>query len=148
MDKVLKIFLLLVGLFIFFSGSPSYADEDFLPVITITKTKVPPVIDGKMEPGEWQQAAGVSGFLDLSGNLVPHQTFVYITYDAKKLYTLLSGIHFPVGLSSSPRSKNVTARWPGTMPSKSGLTRGREFITSSWATPSALYRICGIHREP
>jgi len=86
MDKVLKIFLLLVGLFIFFSGPPSYADEDSLPVITITKTNVPPVIDGKMEPGEWQQAAGVSGFLDLSGNLVPHQTFVYVTYDDKKLY--------------------------------------------------------------
>jgi len=86
MDKLLKGLLLLSGLLILFSGSPSYAGEDSLPIITITKAKVPPVIDGKMEPGEWQQAAGVTGFLDLYGNLVPQQTFVYVTYDDEKLY--------------------------------------------------------------
>ena len=86
MDRLLKGLFLSVGVFVFFAGLPSYAGENSLPVISISRTKAPPVIDGKMTPGEWDQASGVTGFLDLYGKLVPHQTFVYVTYDDKKLY--------------------------------------------------------------
>ena len=72
----------------------SYAGQDSLPLISITRTEIPPVIDGKMRPGEWDKATGVTGFLDLDGNLVSRQTFVYITYDEEKLYIAFQHI-FP-----------------------------------------------------
>ncbi len=64
----------------------SYGENAFSPVVVITKTQNPPVIDGRMEKGEWEQAAGITGFRDLSGNLVERQTFVYLMYDEEKLY--------------------------------------------------------------
>jgi len=69
-----------------FFWAPSYASRDSLPIITIAKTKVPPVIDGKMEPGEWKHATSTTGFVDLGGTLTQDDTIVCLTYDDKNLY--------------------------------------------------------------
>ncbi len=46
-----------------------------------------PVIDGKIDAGEWGRAACIGGFRETSsGYQASEQTLVYLTYDAQKLY--------------------------------------------------------------
>ncbi|MFH0920323.1 MAG: glycoside hydrolase domain-containing protein, partial [Fibrobacterota bacterium] len=83
----LKMFLLSAGLvFLFGNCFSSSAEEKVLPIITITKTKTAPVIDGEMKEGEWKYAAAATGFIDLGGALTRDDTVFYITYDAENIY--------------------------------------------------------------
>ncbi len=72
--------------FLSFFWSCSYAEETLLPVMSITKTKVAPVIDGEIKEEEWKYASASTGFVDLSGNITEDDTIVYLTYDEENLY--------------------------------------------------------------
>jgi len=54
--------------------------------MTITRTKVAPVMDGEMKEGEWKYAAASTGFVDLGGTLTKDDTVFYVTYDAENIY--------------------------------------------------------------
>ncbi len=57
------------------------------PYIVVPKTKNPPRIDGDFTFDEWKDAAGFTGFIDLSKRtLAERQTSVLLTYDDKNLY--------------------------------------------------------------
>jgi len=87
MVKLLKRVLSGSGLLvILFGGVSSYAEQNLRPLMTITKTKVAPVIDGVIKPGEWKYASATTGFVDLGGTLTRDDTIVYITYDKENIY--------------------------------------------------------------
>ena len=57
------------------------------PLLTVARAPRPPVIDGKLRPGEWQYAGCTAGLLNLAdGDIAAEQTTVYVTYDAQRLY--------------------------------------------------------------
>ena len=57
------------------------------PLIVVVKTPKPPVIDGRIGPGEWRYATATSGLLNLAdGNPATETTVVQMTYDAERLY--------------------------------------------------------------
>ncbi|MBF0244061.1 MAG: hypothetical protein HQL31_02150 [Planctomycetes bacterium] len=64
------------------------------PEITVVKTPVPPVIDGKMEEGEWDFATAGTGYMAKRFSvekqiLAQNQNIFWITYDDKKIYICL-----------------------------------------------------------
>ena len=55
--------------------------------ITVPFLKTAPVIDGKIEPKEWQFAAATTGFVDYrTGRVVDLQPVLYLGYDDQNLY--------------------------------------------------------------
>ena len=47
----------------------------------------PPVLDGRIEPGEWEQACAITGFLGLAGKEYSHrQGEFWLAYDADNIY--------------------------------------------------------------
>jgi hypothetical protein len=57
------------------------------PLLTVPRCRKAPVIDGKLDPGEWDEAAGAAGFVEIAGgSLSSVGTRVYLTYDEKNLY--------------------------------------------------------------
>jgi len=79
-------------------------EQDPLPIMTITKTRIPPVIDGELQESEWKDATSATGFVDLQGRLTWDDTTVYLTYDDKNLY-----LAFRTVMPGRPRAK-ATAR--------------------------------------
>ena len=61
-----------------------------LPEMVVARTPAPPVIDGKMEPGEWDHApactAWITAFQDTLG---PVQSVAWMTYDDKYIYVCI-----------------------------------------------------------
>ncbi|MCM8757119.1 MAG: DUF6067 family protein, partial [Candidatus Omnitrophica bacterium] len=55
-------------------------------VLLIPKTSQAPVIDGKLQPGEWTRATAVTGFQHIYGWTTERQVVAYVTYDDKKIY--------------------------------------------------------------
>ncbi len=87
MARLLKIFLLGSGLlFVLLGRTLSYADQNSLPLMSVSRTKVPPLIDGKIKAGEWKDAMATTGFVNVGGTLTRDDTIVYITYDEKNIY--------------------------------------------------------------
>ncbi len=75
---------------------------DARPQLTIPKCPTAPIIDGVLQPGEWQQAAAVTGFLDIRlGCLTKSQPVAYLTYDDKTLYAAL---RIPLAEGYPPRA--------------------------------------------
>lgn len=66
--------------------------EEALPEnkVTISACKNSPKVDGTLSPGEWDKAAGVTGFINNhvrgKGVSAKNQTQVYLTYDDRRLY--------------------------------------------------------------
>lgn len=57
------------------------------PMVTVPRLDNPPVIDGRIAPGEWDAAAGVTGFVELSTMvLAKRQSTVYLGYTDRGLY--------------------------------------------------------------
>jgi hypothetical protein len=53
----------------------------------VPRTTHPPVIDGIMEPGEWDRAAACTGFVKaFDGTLATSQSTAWITYDNRYIY--------------------------------------------------------------
>ncbi|MCD6408092.1 hypothetical protein J7L87_03475, partial [bacterium] len=65
-------------------------------IIVIPKCKKPPVIDGKISPGEWNRAVAITGFQHIFGWMTSRQVVVYITYDEERIYFAFRSI-FPKG---------------------------------------------------
>lgn len=63
-----------------------YQAEVTVPFITVPASGRVVTIDGVPEPGEWDSAAGVTGFYTLGGTLSARQTQVYLTRDESSLY--------------------------------------------------------------
>ena len=60
-----------------------------IPRLRVPKLATPPVLDGKLAPGEWDGAAALTGFMNFTGQLMlPHdlQPVWWIGYDDKNLY--------------------------------------------------------------
>ena len=58
-----------------------------LPEMAVPKTSHPPIIDGKMSPGEWDRAAACSGFVKaFDGGLAKIQSTAWITFDSQYIY--------------------------------------------------------------
>lgn len=67
-----------------------------LPKMTIPKIAKPPVIDGTMNPGEWDRAVAATGFVRaFRNNLSDVQTVVWLTYDETYLYVALKNYRGP-----------------------------------------------------
>jgi hypothetical protein len=58
-----------------------------MPRMVVPRTSHPPVIDGVIEPGEWDRAAACTGFVrTFEATLAPTQSTAWITFDSKYLY--------------------------------------------------------------
>ncbi len=82
------------------------------PLVRVPKLDRPPLIDGRLAPGEWDGAAAIAGFVNyrLDGALSPpaHQPTFYLAYDARFLYLAM-------------RSPNPPGRYPeGRSPRQDG----------------------------
>ncbi len=74
-----------------------------LPFYSINKLANPPKIDGKMSPGEWNDAAAIVGMRNFhTGLLVPRNKSIFVRacYDDKNLYFLLI---MPYALPAAPK---------------------------------------------
>jgi len=84
-----KVYCAILVLFISLIPSLAFGQkvkESSGPVIVVSKTAVPPTIDGLFSESEWSEAARITGFAGTSGQISPIQINVYITYDDKNLY--------------------------------------------------------------
>ena len=55
--------------------------------MAVPKTKHPPVLDGKLSPGEWNTAAACTGFVKaFDGGLAKIQSTTWVTFDDRYLY--------------------------------------------------------------
>jgi hypothetical protein len=53
----------------------------------VPRTNRPPVIDGIMQPGEWDRAAACTGFVKaFDGGLAPTQSTAWVTFDSRYIY--------------------------------------------------------------
>ena len=72
-------------------------DDDRVPlgamVVTIPRVTTAPVIDGRMEQGEWGRAACVTGFRGMDGAMAREQPLVYVCYDETRLYVAFQSLH-------------------------------------------------------
>jgi len=56
----------------------------------VPRTTHPPVIDGIMEPGEWDRAAACTGFVKaFEGTLATSQSTAWITFDSRYIYVAI-----------------------------------------------------------
>ncbi|MGD0091657.1 MAG: glycoside hydrolase domain-containing protein [Planctomycetota bacterium] len=106
-------------------GTPPYG------IATVAPFKKAPVIDGKIEPGEWDGAAGVTGFQGLfaavAGMLEPRGAQAYLGFDQERLYIAVVSAYPPDGKDHS-----------------SGTTRDKEYIGDEcievWLDPNRANR--------
>ena len=85
--KYRRLYLVFIFFLLLFQ-IPAYSESQIVSagLVTISKTKIPPTIDGEIKPEEWKYASVVSGFMDLTGSLTKDDTIFYITYDQQNLY--------------------------------------------------------------
>jgi len=58
-----------------------------MPRMMVPRTVHPPVIDGIMQPGEWDRAAACTGFVKaFDGGLAPVQSTAWVTFDSSYIY--------------------------------------------------------------
>jgi len=64
--------------------------------LTIPRAVTPPVPDGKLEAGEWDDAAATTGVISQFGRVAhPRQAIFWLTYDASNLYFACRSTCFP-----------------------------------------------------
>ncbi|MEN6643035.1 MAG: glycoside hydrolase domain-containing protein [Armatimonadia bacterium] len=69
-----------------------------VPLATVPLMRQAPVIDGKLAPGEWDQAVGL-GMFTVKGKLVPEQPVIYLACDGQ---SFLVGARFPLPEGKAP----------------------------------------------
>ena len=78
------------------------------PYITIPQNSKAPVIDGKLDKNEWQNAAAITGFLTQGvGKLSPQQSIIYVSYDEKNLYFALKSVVLGPFKKGQPGRDNI-----------------------------------------
>jgi hypothetical protein len=79
-----------------FAWSAAFAAGPPLPEMAVPKVLRPPVIDGKMAPGEWDRAAACSGFVKaFEGGLAKAQSTAWIAYDDTYIYVAFRNYRGP-----------------------------------------------------
>ena len=69
------------------AGAAAARPKTKAPLVTIPRLSAAPEIDGKLNEGEWEEAAAVTGFTQLdTRQLSDRQTTVYVGYDRERLY--------------------------------------------------------------
>ena len=69
------------------AGLAALAASAGTPVLTVPETAQPPVIDGRIDAGEWSDALGITGFQLANGlGLAKENTRVFLKYDKDYLY--------------------------------------------------------------
>ncbi len=65
----------------------AYSASPPLPQMSVPRTNHPPVIDGILQPGEWDRAAACTGFVTaFDGKLAKTQSTAWMTFDDKYIY--------------------------------------------------------------
>mgnify|MGYP006281898843 FL=1 len=83
----MKRLLLLALLTLLFSFSARAGEKKDAPTLLIPRARRVPTMDGKIEDGEWADAAAVSGFIQPQSGLVqPPRGIAYIKHDGERLY--------------------------------------------------------------
>ncbi len=82
----------------------TFAEDIPWPVLQVPKMSKPPIIDGKIQKDEWNDAAAFTGVSSLYGTLVPEvqQVTWYIGYDDENLYLAM---HSPHQIGTYPLAK-------------------------------------------
>ena len=105
MKRVASAHILCLALLTFFTsvqvGAATTADPTDIPQLRVPKLKTPPTIDGRLSPGEWQGAAGISALVSAcaAGGATPtiappiQQVTFYMGYDDKYLYLAMHSPH-------------------------------------------------------
>jgi hypothetical protein len=86
---------LLGGIALAFAFATAQAQQKSLPLpeMVVAKCAVPPKIDGKIEPDEWDNAPACTGFVRaFDGTLAQLQTIARITYDDQFLYVCITNL--------------------------------------------------------
>jgi hypothetical protein len=69
------------------ANRPQEATE---PMLTVPRLTSLPTIDGRIEPGEWDRAAVVSGFINATGRhggrIAHHESRIYLAHNGRRLY--------------------------------------------------------------
>ncbi len=82
--SVWGIILFLAGFASLWSGGLANGDQPLATVVYIPK---PPVVDGKIGPGEWDKSSSLSGFKRYgTGEPVPSSPRAYLAWDKENLY--------------------------------------------------------------
>ena len=68
-------------------------DPDRRLTLTIPRIATRITVDGRMAPGEWAGAAGLTGFRTLGGGLSPRQWQTFAAFDGASLYVAFRGLH-------------------------------------------------------
>jgi hypothetical protein len=99
-----------------------------LPEIAVAKIAAPPVLDGKLSPGEWDGATAVTGFVQAFENkLAKAQSVAWIAYDDKYLYVAMKN-------SRSPKLNFLSKR--GRQPDDDNIVYDPS--NEIWVTPPGL----------
>lgn len=79
-----------------------------LPEMVVSKTLVPPTIDGKIAPGEWDRAPATTAFVTaFHGNLSKIQSIAQITYDDQFIYVYIKNYRGPNYTFLSKRARET-----------------------------------------
>ena len=77
-----------------------------LPEMVVSRAVVPPTIDGKMEPGEWDRAPACTAWVHaFREDLGLVQSVAWITYDDKYIYVCIKNNRGPKGQFLSKRAR-------------------------------------------
>lgn len=72
------------------ASGPAQAQENKRPELVVPKLAEPPKIDGKMDPGEWDKATAMTGFMGATGSygkvIVPKASRIYMAHDGERFY--------------------------------------------------------------
>lgn len=78
--------LIITAVVLFICSQAIAQTIDTRPTIAIPWTNTSPVIDGNTSQGEWDESAGVCGFIEVSGSLFPKPVNVKITWNDNGLF--------------------------------------------------------------
>ena len=82
--------------------------------ITVPRGEKPPVVDGIIAPGEWDDAAAVTGLLSQFGQAAhPRQAVFWIKYDDKNIYIAQRSTCFPEELTGAAPPPIAGLLWGG-----------------------------------
>jgi len=66
------------------------AEERSRPKLVVPKLSEAPKVDGKLEPGEWDRATAMTGFMGATGSygkvIVPKASRIYLAHDGERFY--------------------------------------------------------------
>jgi hypothetical protein len=106
-----------------------------VPLMAAGPCRKPPVLDGKFEPGEWDDASAVATLSHHGGAYAFPSALVYFTYDAERVYFAYPWVVPWVMDNGSPVFPIMNEEWAN-MPSRWGAVRPvasyRDYMTFNY----------------